>query len=574
MGFAHGGDRVAATLAERSVGAIYTLTGGHIAPILTACKLRGIRVIDVRDEANAVFAADATGRITGVPGVAVVTAGPGVTNTLTALQNATLAQAPLVLIGGAAATALRGRGALQDINQAAVVRPNVKEVFRARRVRDLQPMLAEAFRASLSGVPGPVFVEMPVDLLYGEATVRDLYLAGKPPRSLAGRITRRYLRWHVDRLFSDADGEFLAPELRIPSPARVALERAVSLVERAKQPVLIVGSGAMQIPAEAADVATAVERLGMPTWLAGMARGLLGADHRLHMRHRRREALREADLVILAGMPIDFRLDYGRAIAGEAKLVTAGRDEKALSKNRVPSIAVPGDAGRFLQRLADLAGGHSWDAWLERLEARDIGRDADIERQASASIEPINPLRLLQRIDAVMGDGGVVVADGGDFVASASYVVQPRGPLRWLDPGVFGTLGVGAGFAMAAALARPGAEVWLIYGDGAAGFSLIEFDTLARHGIPVIAVVGNDAGWTQIARDQVTMLGDDVGTVLASTDYHRAVEGLGAVGLVLDDQERIDDVLAEAKQVAASGRPVLINALIGRTEFRKGSMSM
>jgi thiamine pyrophosphate-dependent acetolactate synthase large subunit-like protein len=571
----HGGDRIVEVFVARGVQTIFTLTGGHIAPILSGAAARDLRVIDVRDEANAVFAADATSRLTGIPGVAVVTAGPGVTNTLTALQNALLAQSPLVLIGGAAATALQGRGALQDIDQAATVRPHVKAVFRARRVRDLAQMVDEAFRVSLSGVPGPVFVEAPVDLLYQEEVVRDLYLSGGTPRSLVGKVTRAYLRWHVGRLFAGVDAE--VPPLGAPEvlePRRVALEQVEKLVRTADKPVLVVGSGAMSIPGEAEAIANAVERLGMPTWLAGMARGLLGASHPLHLRHRRRDALKEADLVILAGMPIDFRLDYGRVISGRAKLVTAGRDEKTLSKNRRPAVAVHGDAGRFLQLLSDSCGGGAWQEWRDTLRARDAERDEQIARQAGVPAPPINPLRLLQRIDVAMADDSVIVADGGDFVASASYVLHPRCPLRWLDPGVFGTLGVGGGFAMAAAQARQGAEVWLLYGDGAAGFSLVEFDTFARHGIPVIAVVGNDAGWTQIARDQVTILGDDVGTVLAATDYHRVAEGFGGAGLLLDNPDRIDETLADAKRIAAGGRPVLINAIIGKTEFRKGSMSM
>lgn len=570
----HGGDHIVEVFARFAVSQVFTLTGGHIAPILTACEQRSIRVVDVRDEASAVFAADVTSRLTGTPGVAVVTAGPGVTNTTTALQNAKLAESPLVLIGGAVATALRGRGALQDIDQPAVVRPYVKQVFRARRVRDLAPMVAEAFRASASDVPGPVFVEVPVDLLYDEQVIRDIYLSGGTPRTLSGRLTRRYLEWHVKRLFANTDGEVVVGRPHVPAPRRIETERAAKLLGAADRPVLIVGSGALLIPGEAADVAAAVERLGVPTWLAGMARGLLGVRHPLHIRHRRRDALKEADLVILAGMPIDFRLEYGRAIGGSAKLVTAGRDAGALSKNRAPTVAVPGDAGRFLQELAALAGARESGEWLAGLRRRDTERDAEIEAQAAEHIEPINPLHLLRRVDEAMADDSVIVADGGDFVASASYVLWPRGPLRWLDPGVFGTLGVGGGFAMVAKLARPDAEVWLLYGDGAAGFSLMELDTFTRHGLGVIAVVGNDAGWTQIARDQVTMLGSDIGTVLAPSRYDLVAEGLGAVGMLLDDPARIDEVLAEAKQVAAGGRAVLINARIGRGEFRKGSMSM
>lgn len=570
----HGGDRIARVLAGHRVGTLFTLCGGHISPILSGAKTAGIRVVDTRHEAAAVFGADATARLTGVPGVAAVTAGPGVTNALTAIQNASLAQSPVVVLGGAVATALKGRGALQDIDQASVVRPHVKELFRARRVRDLEPMLTEAFRVAESDVPGPVFVEVPVDLLYAEQTVRELYVSGGAPKNLAGRLTRRYLQWHVDRLFSDMDGNFTTHPARVPVPLNVQVERAAKVVAKASRPVLVVGSGAMLLPREAGDVAAAVEALGMPTWLAGMARGLLGVRHPLHVRHRRREALREADLVVLAGMPIDFRLDYGRVIGRDANLVTAGRDGRGLSKNRTPTVTVPGDAGRFLQQLAELAAGRRSDGWLEQLRRRDVERDAEIDRQGGQPVDPINPLRLLQRIDAAMADDSIVVADGGDFVASAAYILWPRGPLRWLDPGVFGTLGVGAGFAMAAALAQPNAEVWLLYGDGAAGFSLMEFDTFARHGLGVIAVIGNDAGWTQIARDQVTILGDDVGTVLAPTDYHTVAEGLGGTGFLLDDPADVDGVLAEAKAVAASGRPVLINARIGRTEFRRGSMSM
>ncbi|HDH25325.1 MAG TPA: thiamine pyrophosphate-binding protein [Actinobacteria bacterium] len=570
----HGGDRIARVLAGHRVGTLFTLCGGHISPILSGAKTAGIRVVDTRHEAAAVFGADATARLTGVPGVAAVTAGPGVTNALTAIQNASLAQSPVVVLGGAVATALKGRGALQDIDQASVVRPHVKELFRARRVRDLEPMLTEAFRVAESDVPGPVFVEVPVDLLYAEQTVRELYVSGGAPKNLAGRLTRRYLQWHVDRLFSDMDGNFTTHPARVPVPLNVQVERAAKVVAKASRPVLVVGSGAMLLPREAGDVAAAVEALGMPTWLAGMARGLLGVRHPLHVRHRRREALREADLVVLAGMPIDFRLDYGRVIGRDANLVTAGRDGRGLSKNRTPTVTVPGDAGRFLQQLAELAAGRRSDGWLEQLRRRDVERDAEIDRQGGQPVDPINPLRLLQRIDAAMADDSIVVADGGDFVASAAYILWPRGPLRWLDPGVFGTLGVGAGFALAAALAQPNAEVWLLYGDGAAGFSLMEFDTFARHGLGVIAVIGNDAGWTQIARDQVTILGDDVGTVLAPTDYHTVAEGLGGTGFLLDDPADVDGVLAEAKAVAASGRPVLINARIGRTEFRRGSMSM
>nr|NIP16884.1 thiamine pyrophosphate-binding protein [Xanthomonadales bacterium]NIX11674.1 thiamine pyrophosphate-binding protein [Xanthomonadales bacterium] len=240
-----------------------------------------------------------------------------------------------------------------------------------------------------------------------------------------------------------------------------------------------------------------------------------------------------------------------------------------------------GDAGQLLVELAGWvrtqsgpSGLPDWNNWLEALFVRDEAREVDIDRQAAEPVDHINPLRLLRELNALLDDDSIIVADGGDFVATASYTLRPRGPLSWLDPGVFGTLGVGAGFALGARMARPDAETWVIYGDGAFGFSLAEFDTFVRHGIPVIAVVGNDGSWAQIAREQVKILGDDVGTVLERTHYHRAAEGLGAAGMLLDEPDKINQVLQEAKFVAATGRPVLVNVMIGGTDFREGSISM
>ena len=202
-------------------------------------------------------------------------------------------------------------------------------------------------------------------------------------------------------------------------------------------------------------------------------------------------------------------------------------------------------------------------------------RDQEIAAQAAAEAPGgLNPLALCQAIDGALADASVVVADGGDFVSTASYVLRPRGPLSWLDPGPFGTLGVGAGFALGAKLVRPDADVWVLYGDGSLGYSLAEADTFVRHGLGVVAVVGNDAGWTQIAREQVEVLHDDVGTVLASTDYERAAEGLGARGLALARRTTPRPSSPRRAGSPRDGRPVYVNARIGRTEFRKGSISM
>ncbi len=575
-----GGDLVADVLVKQGVPFVFTLCGGHISPILVSSKQRGIRIIDVRDEVTAAFAADAISRLTNTVGVAAVTAGPGVTNTITAIKNAQLAQSPLVLIGGATGTILKGRGSLQDIDQMALFEPHVKWMAAVERVRDLVPALEQAFEEAKLGVPGPVFVECPVDLLYEETLVRDLYGVSKPARSTSEKALHWYLGRHLKRLFKGADKVSASEPRRFAAVAASGGEvrRAASTLKQAKKPVLLVGSQAMLNPERVDNLAAAIDQLRIPVYLSGMARGLLGPDHPRHMRHQRTKALKDADVVLLAGVPNDFRLDYGRHVSRQAKTVSVNLSDHDLTKNRRPSLGILADPGSFLEALASEMGADGdetrWTDWIGVLRQRNDEREQNIAERAGLETDYINPLYLCREIDKVLDDDSVLVADGGDFVGTASYTIRPRGPLRWLDPGVFGTLGVGGGFAIGAALARPTAEIWLLYGDGSSGYSLAEFDTYARHGLPVIAIVGNDAGWTQIAREQVEILGDDCATVLRHTDYHVVAEGYGGKGLLLERPEDVPRVLAEAKEIARAGTPVLINALLGKSDFRKGSISM
>ncbi len=575
----HGGSRVAAALEAHGVRLLFTLCGGHISPILTGAKALGIRIADTRGEAAAVFAADAVARLTGVPGVAAVTAGPGVTNTVTALKNAQLAQSPVIVLGGAAPTLLQGRGALQDIDQRPVVAPHVKFLRRIRRVRDIAPAVESAFAAARAGVQGPAFVECPVDLLYEEALVRHWYAdaAGKGG-GIANRLLRFYVERHLAKMFGGSKLARPPVAMKISAPAvgRSAVTAAQKALSQASRPLAVIGSQMLAAGNDPARIAAAIARLGIPVYLSGMARGLLGPRHPLQLRHKRREALKEADCVILAGVPCDFRLDYGRHVRRSSTLIAANRSRKEARLNRVPDIAAIGDAGLFLEQLAGEAGSATsrWGDWTQALHARDAAREAEIGEQARMEGEFVNPIALLRAVDAAAGDNAIFVADGGDFVATASYILRPRGPLTWLDPGPFGTLGVGAGFALGAALCRPGSEVWIIFGDGALGYSLAEFDTFVRHGIPVIAVVGNDAGWTQIAREQVKILKDDVATTLARSAYHEAAAGLGAEGILVKTNAEVPEALMRAKAAAKAGKPVLINAWLDRTAFREGSLSM
>ncbi len=572
----HGGDLVADGLARHGVRTLFTLIGGHVSPILVAARARGLQVVDVRDEATAAFAADAVSRLTDTVGVAVVTAGPGLTNTITAVKNAQLAQSPLLLIGGATATVLKGRGALQDIDQMALVRPHVKWAARATRVGHLRPSIDRAMREASTGVPGPVFLECPVDLLYPEALVRQWHLSGqREPRTVRERAVRWYLERHLDRVFATAGASGAGPVPPAPAVSERGVDALAARLTRAARPVIVIGSQAVGTGSDVTALAAAVGELDVPVYLSGMARGLLGASHPLQFRHQRRQALREADLVVLAGTPCDFRLDYGRQIPRRTTLVSINRDPLDLKKNRRPDLGLSAPPDLVLRALAAARPTPmARDAWFEALRAREREREEDIRRRAAQAVASINPLALCCAIDGALGDDSLVVADGGDFVATASYIVRPRAPLSWLDPGVFGTLGVGAGFVLGAHAARPDAEIWALFGDGALGFSLAEFDTLARNRVPLIAVVGNDGKWAQIARDQVAILDDDVATVIGQARYDRVVEGFGARGLLLDDPARVDETLAEARRIASTGVPVLVNALIGDTDFRKGSISL
>jgi acetolactate synthase-1/2/3 large subunit len=575
------GDIIGQVLRQRGVKFLFTLCGGHISPILIGAKKEGIRVIDVRDEVNAVFAADAVGRLTGVPGVAAVTAGPGVTNSLTALKNAQMAQSPMILLGGAAPTVLKNKGALQAIDQLSLVKSIVKMAVTIRRNCDIISVMENAFDVCRSGAPGPVFIECPIDMLYGESLVRQWYGVKSDTEhggGLRSKLLDFYLKRHVDHMFACDFEEMKPGEAGVTPPDfdSSMVAKAAELVAMSQKPVLIIGSQAMLHPEMAHKLTAAVGALGIPVFLTGMARGLLGRSHALQMRHQRKRALKNSDLVILAGMPCDFRLGYGRSFGSGTRIISINRSKADLKLNCRPDLAVLSDPFLFLCVLADVPAAESsaWEPWIQELKKNDDGREEFISKTSRENTEFLNPLFLLKKLNDFMDEKSMIVADGGDFVGTAAYILQPGGPLTWLDPGAFGTLGVGAGFALGSKLTHPAAEVWLIYGDGAAGFSLQEFDTFVRHKVPVIALVGNDAGWTQIARDQATIFGDDVATVLRRTDYHLVAEGYGGKGFVLDKKEDIDRVFIEARQAAKAGHPVLINALIGKTDFRKGSMSM
>jgi acetolactate synthase-1/2/3 large subunit len=354
------------------------------------------------------------------------------------------------------------------------------------------------------------------------------------------------------------------------------LQKVLSHLKNAERPALVIGSQATLRTGIVGELSKKLQMFGIPIFLTGMARGLMGEDHPFYYRHKRSKALREADVVIIAGMPCDFRLHYGRIINKNAVHIGINRSKEDLTQNKTPDLEIQADPGTFLNELMDeqVINPKKWNKWRQTLDEREAEGKEKIDKFASVKTDCINPLILCQKINQYLDDESIIIGDGGDFVATASYTIKPQSPLSWLDPGPYGTLGVGAGFALAAKLVHPDDEVWLIYGDGAAGYSIMEYDTFVRHDIPVIGVVGNDAGWTQIERDQVEYLNNDIGTQLYYSGYENVATSLGAEGLFLEQPEDIGAVMLKAKNLANNGKPVLINCKIGKTDFRKGSISM
>ena len=570
----HGGDLVADTLDHHNVKWIFTLCGGHISPILTGCNKIGIRVIDVRHESTAVFAADAVSRLSNGIGVAVVTAGPGLTNTITAIKNAQMAQIPILILGGATATVLKGRGSLQDIDHIKLIRSIIKRSFTIKKVKDIQQTLHKSILMARSDVPGPVFVELPIDILYPEYLVRKWYGLKSNSRSMPGWLAW-YLNWNVNRIFKKSHRSYYKKNKnKLVASTSIYFSRISEFLSNAQKPILLIGSQAMVNVEKIYLLVEALKKIGIPCYVSGMARGLLSNADLTIFRHARSKALKESDFILLAGVPCDFRLDYGRQINHKAKIISINRSKQDLYLNRKPTIGILGDSCQFLIDFSKIFNKKKNVNWEKNLLIMDKKRKDEILSMADKKSDFINPLQICLAINKHIKDGDIIVADGGDFVATASYILQPRSLTGWLDPGIFGTLGVGAGFIIGSQLTHPKSIIWAIFGDGAFGYSLIEFDTFVRHNIPVIAIIGNDSGWNQIARDQIDIFKDPISTELKPTQYHKAVEALGCVGLIIENETEIEPMLSKSIELAKSGKSVLINVKIGKTNFRKGSISM
>ena len=559
---------------QKNISSVFTLCGGHISPILVGCEKENINIIQVRDEVSAVFAADAVSRLTDSVGVAIVTAGPGVTNTITAIKNAQMAQSPVLLIGGAAATLLKGRGSLQDIDQISLLKTYVKSAVTVKKTRDVIPTLANALNIATSGVPGPVFVELPIDLLYPEEDIRKEFINQLPKSGYFGKIAHWYVERHLNDLFSSKKSSIKVKPVKEFKLDQRKIDKAALAIVKAKKPVFLLGNQVTQNKEFLPMCFKSIDKLSVPTFTSGMARGCFGSSDKYFFRHNRKHALKNADVVVTLGIPLDFRLGYGFSINKDATLIAVNKSKEDLNKNRKPDIGIHADPSRIMHEIGKIINPPSCKEWLNELTGLEEKRETEILQFSKYETDFVNPVHLCKTIDKFIDEESILVADGGDFVGTASYTIRPRSSLGWLDPGPFGTLGVGGGFAIGAKSSFPKKEVWVFYGDGASAYSLAEFDTLCRHKLPVIAIIGNDASWQQIAREQKQMLGSNIGTELTFNAYEKVVEGYGGKGYYVENHDTLDETLKRAKEDAKLGYPVLVNIKISKSDFRKGSISV
>jgi acetolactate synthase-1/2/3 large subunit len=526
----HAGAHAVAVAQRYGVTTMFTLSGGHVFPLYDgAVKAEPpMRLVDVRHEQTAVFAAEGLARLTRVPGLAAVTAGPGITNSVSAVTSAWFNGAPVVVLGGRAPDYLWGQGALQELDHVPLLAPVTKRAWTEHAVAGVAGSVNEAFR--LAGTPhrGPVFCDFPLEAIYGEAAVERPELGLEPPAA--------------------------------PDPAAVA--RIAGLLARAKRPVLVLGSDVWLDGAES-SARLCAEALRLPVISNGQARGVLPGGHALLVTRARSLAFAEADLVIVAGVPLDFRLRYGSYGPKEApaKVVHVADSPGGVATHVELAASASGDLSLFFSALADACGGRpvgdmEWLARLRGTARRAVTADAPLLASEAA---PIHPMRVYGELLRQLDDDAVVVGDGGDFVSFAGRLIEPAVPGRWLDPGPYGCLGTGLGYAAAARLAYPSSQVVLLLGDGAAGLSLMDVDTLVRHNLPVVMIVGNNAAWGLEKGPMRAVYGYDVAADLRpETRYDEVVRALGGAGELVTEPGQIGPALARAFDAEV---PYLVNVV-------------
>jgi acetolactate synthase-1/2/3 large subunit len=533
MALVDGGDLVARAIKQEGVDTIFTLCGGHVQAIYDSCIDENVRIIDVRHEQVAGHAAEGWSRATRRCGVGVVTAGPGVTDCVTAIANAWHNKSPMLIIGGRSPLARFEMGSLQDMDHTEMLKPITKFAKCVHQTERIPEYIAMAFRAALTGRQGPAFLEIPTDVLFRKVEEETV------PFPEHYRPTG-----HV-----------------YPDPK--VLGQAIDALRKAERPMIMGGSAVYWAEAHE-DLKEFAENLNAPVFLNAMGRGSLSQEHPLFFNRSRRTALTKADAVVVIGTPMDFRLAYGKRINAEATVIQVDTDPEELGRNRDVQIPIESDTRAFLRAInAELSNGKmEHKAWLDELREQEDKTRAQMEEWMASDREPIHPLRLCAEIANFVDDNTIVVGDGGDIVSHASKILPVNLPGQWYDPGPFGTLGVGTGFCMAINSVYPDKRIIMVNGDGAFGLNGFDFDTFVRFNIPVVSVVGNDRQWGQIAVGQKAMYGKErtVASMLGDNcRYDKIVEGMGGHGEFVEKPEHIRPAIQRAID---SGKPACVNVIM------------
>src|SRR5947209_2280409 len=522
----HAGRLIAPRLKASGVDTVFTLSGGHLFSIYDGCRDEGIRLIDTRHEQTATFAAEGWSKVTRAPGVAALTAGPGVTNGMSAMAAAQQNQSPLVVIGGRAPAGRWGMGSLQEIDHVPFVAPLARFAATAQSAADAGRLVDEAWRAAVGAPSGVGFVDVPMDHAFSmsEDEARPGALADLPPA---------------------------------PAPDGDAVDRAAGLLSAARRPVIMAGTNVWWGRAEAALLRLAEERR-IPVLMNGMARGAVPADHPMAFSRARAKALSEADVALIVGVPMDFRLGFGKVFGEHTQLVVADRAEPDRAHPRPLAAELYGDLTAILSALG-AGGGTEHQDWIEALRTAETAARGLENAELADDRIPLHPMRVYAELAPLLDRDAIVVIDAGDFGSYAGRVIDSYLPGCWLDSGPFGCLGSGPGYALAAKLARPDRQVVLLQGDGAFGFSGMEWDPLVRHGVPVVSVIGNNGIWGLEKHPMEALYGYSVVAELRpGTRYDEVARALGGHGELVAAPTELRPALERA---FASGLPAVVNVL-------------
>jgi acetolactate synthase I/II/III large subunit len=524
----HGGRLIAHRLKAHGVTKLFTLSGGHLFSIYDGCREEGIEIVDVRHEQTAAFAAEGWAKVTREPGVCALTAGPGVTNGLSAIASAQANHTPMLVLGGRAPALRWGQGSLQEIDHVPFVRPLCKLASTAQSTAEIAGLVDEALATAMAPYGGPTFLDFPMDYVF---------MSAPEPETTPVHFGR------------SAKGA-----------ASGDVERAGKLLAGAERPVVMAGTDLYWGHGEQALLELA-ETLQIPVFLNGLARGCVPADHELFFSRTRSQALKDADVALLIGVPMDFRLGFGGSFGQDTAIVAIDVAEPQQQHPRDPAVELYGELAQTLEDLRVASGARALasERWVADLRTQETERREAERAELEDDRSPLHPMRLYAELAKVLDRDAIVIGDGGDFVSYAGRVIDSYKPGCWLDPGPFGCLGTGPGYALAAKLAAPDRQVVLLLGDGAFGFSGMEFDTLARHGVNVVGVMGNNGIWGLEKHPMEFLYGYSVAAELRpGTRYDQVVEVLGGHGELV---ERPGDVVPALERAFSSGKPSLVNVL-------------